>query len=393
MGPAPARARHPRRGRSLLKGFVLAAIVVGLAFGVRLAVTPLIGTASPFLVFTPALMVAAFYGGPAAGALATVLSALLGSQFFLRRLGEPGVETWDRIALFLLVGASITALSGVLRATRTRLDESLWREKKARAQAEAANQAKDDFLALVSHELQTPASVVVGWASTIRICQLSGKPLHEALDAMEGAARVLSKLVEDVMDTSRIVSGTLRLDQQVVSLSDVVRSAVEQFRPTMDEHRLRLDVDLGAEEWPVRADPARLQQVFTNLLSNAVKFTPDGGRVTVRVSGTTMHAAMHGTVTVSDSGVGIGRDFLPRIFQRFEQDPHTLSHSRRGLGLGLSICRHFVERHGGTIRAASDGPGQGASFTVMLPIEPAETARADTIRPRQARDVLRSSLP
>jgi len=120
----------------------------------------------------------------------------------------------------------------------------------------------------------------------------------------------------------------------------------------------------------------RLQQVFTNLLSNAVKFTPDGGRVTVRMTGAAMHAAMHASVTVSDSGVGITPDFLPRIFQRFEQDPHTLSHSRRGLGLGLSISRHFVERHGGTIRAASDGPGKGASFTVVLPIERAEAVWA-----------------
>jgi K+-sensing histidine kinase KdpD len=259
MGPAPATATaapwHRRHDFSARHGFLLATIVVAVAFAVRLALKPLIGNASPFLVFTPALMVAAFYGGPAPGALATVLSALLGSHFFLRALGEPGVETWDRVALFLLVGTSITSLSGVVRTTRRRLAESLWREQKGRAQAEAANQAKDDFLALVSHELQTPVSVVIGWTSTIRMCELGGKALLDGLDAIEGSARVLSKLVEDVMDTSRILSGTLRLDSQVVSLSTVVRSAIEQLRPTIHGHQLRLDVDLVDEKWPVRADP------------------------------------------------------------------------------------------------------------------------------------------
>ena len=367
--PATATALNRRPGFSARNGFLLAAVAVAVAFGVRLAVKPLIGNASPFLVFTPALMVAAFHGGPAAGALATVLSALLGSHFFLRTLGEPGVETWDRVALFLLVGASITSLSGVVRTTRRRLAESLWREQKARAQAEAASQAKDDFLALVSHELQTPVSVLIGWTSTIRMWEPGGEALLDALDAIEGSARVLSRLVEDVMDTSRIVSGTLRLDLQLVSLSTVVRSAVEQLRPTIDEHQLRLEVHFVDEEWPVRADPVRLQQVFTNLLSNAVKFTPDGGRVAVKMTRASMNAAAHAAVTVSDSGIGITPEFLPRIFQRFEQDPHTLSHSRRGLGLGLAISRHFVERHGGTIRAASEGPGKGASFTVALPLE------------------------
>jgi signal transduction histidine kinase len=391
MASAHGTTLNSKRGLSTVNGFLLAAIVVAVAFGIRLAAKPLLGNASPFLVFTPALMVAAFYGGPVAGALATLLSTLLGSHFFLRTLGEPGVETWDRIALFLLVGASITSLSAVVRTTRRRLAESLWREQHARAQAEAANQTKDDFLALVSHELQTPVTVVIGWTSTIRTCQLSGEALHRALDAMEGGARMLSKLVEDVMDTSRIVSGTLRLDPRVVSLSSVVRSAVEQLRPTIDKHQLQLEVDLADEELPVRADPVRLQQVFTNLLSNAVKFTPDGGRVAVKMTRASMDAASHAAVTVSDTGVGITPEFLPRVFQRFEQDPHTLSYSRRGLGLGLSISRHFVERHGGTIQVASEGPGKGASFTVALPLETAEASGPETIRPRIAQQALRPS--
>jgi signal transduction histidine kinase/ActR/RegA family two-component response regulator len=344
------------------------------------------GDASPFLMFTPAVMIAAFYGGPVAGVFATLASAFLGSHFFLPAIGEPVVEKWDRVALFLLVGVLLTSSSAVLRTMRKRLAESLWREQKARAHAEAANQAKDDFLAMVSHELQTPTSVVLGWASMIRTRQLHGVALQHAVDTIERNARVQSKLVEDVLDTSRIVSGNLRFEPRIVSLSTVVSAAVEQVRATMDTRHLRVDFDLADEDWPVLADPVRLQQVFTNLLSNAAKFTPEWGRVTVNMSRTATHAR----VVVSDTGVGIAPDFLPRMFQRFEQDSHTLAHSRRGLGLGLSIARHFVERQGGTIRAASEGPGKGSNFTVTLPLERRQLRGGEAFRPRLAADALRS---
>lgn len=384
-GATSREPQHFARAVSIIRGCLLTVGAVALAFGLRSVLRPAIGNASPFLVFTPAVMVTAFYAGPAAGVFATISSALLGSHFFLRTLGEPSIEKWDRVALFLLVGALITILSAVVSKARERLHASLWREQTARAEAEAASQAKDEFLALVSHELQTPASVVLGWASMIRARQLTGQPLVHALDVIERNARMQSKLVEDVLDTSRIVNGTMRLERQRVSLTTIVAAAVEQMRPAIEGHQLQLDLQRASDDWAVLADAVRLQQVFTNLLSNAVKFTPAGGCVSIAMT----RADNVATVTVSDNGVGIASAFLPRMFERFEQDSQTLAFSRQGLGLGLSICRHFVEQHGGTITASSEGPGKGAAFAVSLPLdlrEPSDERARTTVLP----DALRS---
>jgi signal transduction histidine kinase/ActR/RegA family two-component response regulator len=381
MPAAAIEAKKPNSNMRELRAYALAIIAVAIAFAARLLLKPFIVDASPFLLFTPAVMIAAFFVGPSGGVVATVLSAVLGSRFFLRTLGEPTIERWDRIALFLLVGTLITVLSVVVRRARERLTEVLWREQKARAEAEAANQAKDDFLALVSHELQTPASVVLGWASLIRSRAPSGDALQRALDAIERNARVQSKLVEDILDVSRIISGTLRLDRQVVGLETIVMAAVEQMRPLIENKGVTLDLQAPSDQVFVLGDLVRLQQVFTNLLSNAAKFTPAGGRISVALAQTDKDA----TVTVTDTGIGITAAFLPRVFQRFEQDPATLSYSARGLGLGLSIARHFVERHYGSIYASSDGPGKGATFTVTLPLErrrqPGGTARRPDVVP------------
>lgn len=361
-GPAFA---IPTAAAREVRAYLVAVAAVALAFAVRLVLRPIIGTASPFLLFTPAVMVAAFYGGPGAGTTATVMAALLGNHFFLRSLGEPGIERWDRLALFGTVGALIVALTDVSQRAREHLTASVWREQKARAEAEAANQAKDDFLALISHELQTPASVILGWASLIQNARVPPTSLKRAIDAIARNALVQNKLVQDVLDISRVTSGTLRMDVAITTVEAVVMAAVEQTRSAIDAKGVHLVVDLSrGGETPVRADHVRLQQVFTNLLSNAAKFTPAGGRITVTLQPQDHHVA----VAVTDSGVGITPEFLPRVFRAFEQDPVTLSHTVRGLGLGLSIARHFVERHGGTIRAASDGPGRGATFTVSLPI-------------------------
>jgi signal transduction histidine kinase/CheY-like chemotaxis protein len=341
-----------------------------------LALKPLIGDASPFLLFTPAVMVAAWFGGVGPAVLATSSGAVLGNHFFLRTIGEPGLEQWDRVALFLLVGVLITSLTTVVRANRRRLAEALWREQRARAEAEAADQTKDDFLSLVSHELRTPVSVISGWASSIRKRQLQGETLTVALDAIERNAQIQSRLVEDILDRARIVNGRLRLERQIVSISEILRAAVEQMRPTFDRNHLQLTTTIEDAQYLMSADPVRLQQVFTNLLSNAAKFTPAGGHIAVDASCTASTAV----VTIKDDGVVISVEFLPHVFEGFRQDPRTLASSSRGLGLGLSIARHFVERHGGTIQAASDGPGQGARFTIVLPLQRQE-ATAEKRRP------------
>jgi signal transduction histidine kinase/ActR/RegA family two-component response regulator len=378
---ASAESDPPLRARTgfletTLGQYLTAVAAVALAFLIRLALKPLIGDASPFLVFTPALMVAAWYGGVGPAILATAVGATLGNHFFLRTIGEPGLEHWDRVALFLLVGGLIMSLTTVLRASRRRLAEGLWREQQARAEAEAANQTKDDFISLISHELQTPVSVVSGWTSAIRKRQLHGETLKVALDAIERNAQVQSRLVQDLFDRSRIVNGRLRFEPQIVSLSEILRAAVEQMRPAFDHKNIELTIAIQDTRDRMSADPVRLQQVFTNLLSNAAKFTPSGGHIAVRAS----YVGSTAMITIKDDGVGISADFLPHVFDGFQQDRRTQVASARGLGLGLSIARHFVERHGGTIRATSDGAGKGATFVVVLPLH-SERAAVDERRP------------
>jgi signal transduction histidine kinase/CheY-like chemotaxis protein len=371
---APRRVHaNARLHESSVGRYVIAGAAVCVAFAIRLALKPLIDNASPFLLFTPSVMVAAWYGGVGPATFATIASALLGNHYFLRALGEPGIEQWDRVALFVVVSAAIASLATVLRTSRRRLAESVWRDQKARAEAEAANQTKDDFISLVSHELQNPVSVILGWASTIRRRELRGDALKIALDVIERNALVQSRLVQDLLDRARITSGRLYLEPQIVSLSEVVRAAVEQMRPAFDHNHVELTIDIRDGEYATSADPVRLQQVFTNLLSNAAKFTPPGGHVAVELSCTPSLA----TVVVRDDGIGIRPEFLPRVFDGLQQDPRAAEPASRGLGLGLSIARHFVERHAGSIRAASDGPGTGATFTVVLPLQPQPAAVED----------------
>jgi CheY-like chemotaxis protein len=199
---------------------------------------------------------------------------------------------------------------------------------------------------------------------------LQGDALNVALDAIERNAQVQSRLVQDILDRARIVTGRLRLEPQVVSLTELLRATVEQMRPTFDREHIQLTTAIEDAEYLMSADPVRLQQVFTNLLSNAAKFTPPGGHVTIEASSNASIA----TVTISDDGLGISSSFLPRVFEGFLPDRRSSASTSPGLGLGLSIARHFVERHGGTIRAASDGPGKGSRFTVVLPLQPQRTA-------------------
>jgi signal transduction histidine kinase len=349
---------------TVARGCFVAALAVALALLVRMLLRPALGNASPFLLFTPAVAVAAFYGGVIPAALATVLSTGLGSRFFLTGVGEPIVEKWDRVILFIVVATVMTASSTLLRRSRHQLAASLLREQKARAMAEAADRTKDDFLALISHELQTPMSVVLGWIAAIRERRLKPEAVDHALEAIERNARVLSRLVDDVLDRSRIATGTLRLDPQTISLSTLLSAAVDQMRGKIESAGLHLELRAPDNDTVIVGDSIRLQQVFTNLLSNAVKFTPKGGRISVALMVTEREAR----VTVADSGSGITPDVLPFVFDAFRQGHDTLQQSWHGLGLGLSIARCLVERHEGTIAVASDGPGRGSAFTVTLPL-------------------------
>ena len=230
--------------------------------------------------------------------------------------------------------------------------------------AREADRLKDEFLAVLSHELRTPLNAVMGYARLLHGGILSGEKATRGLETLERNASALTQIVEDVLDVSRIVSGKIRLDVQPVELPLVVHNAIATVQPAADAKSVRLQTIIDPRVGPVSGDPDRLQQVLWNLLSNAVKFTPKKGRVQVRVERVNSHIE----IVVSDTGVGIRPDFLPHVFEQFRQADAGLKRATGGLGLGLSIVRHIVEMHGGSVHAASDGEGRGATFRVRLPL-------------------------
>jgi signal transduction histidine kinase len=238
---------------------------------------------------------------------------------------------------------------------------------RAMQEAEEANRMKDEFLATLSHELRTPLNAMLGWAQVLRMGKLDPAASARALETIERNARAQAQLIADLLDVSRIITGKLRLDFQPVELRRIVDAALDSVRPAADAKGIRLGVSLGPLASPVLGDADRLQQVIWNLLSNAIKFTPRDGAVEVRLRQNGASAE----VRVSDTGAGIRPDFLPYVFDRFRQAESTITRSHGGLGLGLSIVRHLVELHGGTVEVQSEGEGKGATFSVLLPVRPA----------------------
>lgn len=235
-------------------------------------------------------------------------------------------------------------------------------ERSARAEAERTSQMKDEFLATLSHELRTPLTAILGWAQVLRRGSRDEADLHRGLQTIERNARAQAQLIEDLLDMSRITSGKVLLDMQIISPLTVLDAAIETVRPAADAKAITITRDF-AVSGVVAADPSRLQQVVWNLLSNAIKFTPRGGAVHVAATEADGHIAL----TISDTGIGIRPEFLAHVFERFRQADSTTTRRHGGLGLGLSIVKHLVEQHGGTVAASSAGDGAGASFTVNLP--------------------------
>ena len=255
-------------------------------------------------------------------------------------------------------------------SARRREDEErealLQRERSARASAEKANRTKDEFLAMVSHELRSPLSPILAWTSMLRRGQLDRGKSERALETIERNVRTQAQLVDDLLDTSRIAAGKLRLEVSQMIVEDVVRRAVDVVRPTAEAKQIRLQSVLDTETGRISGDPARLQQVVWNLLSNAIKFTPTGGRVQVIVERVNSHIE----IAVSDSGRGISSESKSRLFEPFQQGTNAIDGVHGGLGLGLAIAQSIVQLHGGTIVADSAGENLGATFTVKLPVTP-----------------------
>lgn len=238
-------------------------------------------------------------------------------------------------------------------------------ENQALLQAEAANRSKDEFLATVSHELRNPLNAIIGWVNLLQSGSLDANGSKRALDTIERNVQLQVSLIDEILDLSRLARGRVHLTQRTIDLVPLIESALDVIRPAAEAKKLQVLWDYAGPPVCVNGDSERLQQVLSNLVSNAVKFTPEGGRVQVRLE----CGAREGTLTVSDTGRGIGAEFLPFVFDMFRQADSSSTREHGGLGLGLAIARKLVELHGGRIGAASEGVGRGATFWVTLPLQ------------------------
>jgi signal transduction histidine kinase/ActR/RegA family two-component response regulator len=254
-------------------------------------------------------------------------------------------------------------------------------------QLQRANRLKDEFLATLSHELRTPLNAIVGYARMMSGGMIGGERLSKAIETIDRNATELTKMVEDILDVSRIVSGKMRLNVEAVDLPLVIHEAVETIRPAAEAKRIRVHAVIDPQVGPISGDPDRLRQVVWNLLSNAIKFTPKEGHVQVGLE--RVNSSVE--IIVSDTGMGIAADFLPHLFERFRQADSSATRQHGGLGLGLAIVRNLVELHGGTVYASSPGADAGATFRVRLPLRIVHDSHAEEPRMHPRRESTRTA--
>ncbi|HXT95918.1 MAG TPA: response regulator [Polyangia bacterium] len=263
-----------------------------------------------------------------------------------------------------------------LRARVVEQERATAAEHVARVEAENANKLKDEFLATLSHELRTPLSAIAGWVGLIKARGAVEPSFSRGMEAIDRNTRAQVKLIDDMLDTSRILAGKLRLEVTTVDLVSLIDRSVEAMRPAAERKRLSVTGKVDRDLPPALGDPDRLQQILGNVLSNAVKFTPEGGEVSLVAERDDSFARL----TIRDTGKGISADFLPQMFDRFRQEHGGTSRPHSGLGIGLALARDLVELHGGTIEARSDGPGRGATFVIRLPLGAAVAGNAEANR-------------
>ncbi|HLA12777.1 MAG TPA: PAS domain S-box protein [Pyrinomonadaceae bacterium] len=315
----------------------------------------------------------------------TMLIAKDGSEIAIDDSGAPIRATGGDLLGSVLIFRDITERR-LAEEERTRLLAS---ERAAREQAEAASRAKDEFVATISHEIRSPLNAIVGWAQMLSTGKLDQDETARAIETITRNARIQVKLIEDLLDISRVITGKLNLSFRAVDPQKVVEAALDSIRPAAEAKSIQIDLDLEASDNLVSADPDRLQQICWNLLSNAVKFTPRHGRIGVQMQRVDSRLEF----TVKDSGAGIAPEFLPFVFDRFSQANTTTERKYGGLGLGLAIARHLVEMHGGAIRAESPGEGQGATFTVAIPLRVVRENPKDSVERLGGPDGLLGSAP
>lgn len=349
---------------------------VGVTTLLRWILDPLLGSGSPFLLSLPAVILAGWFGGMGPGLLATVVSAAVGAYLWIDPRGSISMAaTHDLIQtlVFILTGVGVSLMGRLLAST-------------AEA-ARAAEKAKDNFIAVLSHELRNPLAPILAAISVLDNNPEVPVSLHFDLEMIRRNVNLQARLIDDLLDVSRIVNGKLHMRLQPCDVHQCIAHAVEICREDITSRRIQLTFELSAQASYVNGDPARLQQVMWNLLRNSAKFTPAGGRIRVR----TFTLGQQIQITVSDNGAGIEPSALRRVFGAFEQESRHDHRQFGGLGLGLAICKGVVEQHFGTIAASSAGLGKGAVFSVVLPLIPAperpatRPVPAAPQRPRQLR--------
>ena len=298
----------------------------------------------------------------------TVLIAKDGREIPIEDSGAPIKDTDGRMVGVITVFHDVTERR---RAERER-EKLLRSEQAARGEAETANRLKDEFLATVSHELRTPLNAILGWATMLKRGSLEEQTTRNALDVIERNAKAQVELTEDLLDVSRIITGKMHIEQRPVEIAPVIRAAVDAIRPAASAKSISVEFLIEENAGFIIGDPDRLQQVVWNLLSNAIKFTPEKGRIEIRVE----QVGSHLEIRVSDNGIGIEEQFLPFIFDRFRQADPSMARAHGGLGLGLAIVRHLIELHGGSVRAESAGKEKGTTFIISLPLASAPEVSA-----------------
>jgi signal transduction histidine kinase len=392
--------------------YLLAVLIIAATLVVRAAMAPLWETTAPWALFMFATVFAAWFAGRGPAILTGVAGVLTRLYFDSPTASggsRLGVEEAVRLALFCVFVAGVTVLitrmqrdrrdlvaamanasreiderrqiEASLRATEQQLRDRIDRQQQieaelvaARERAEEASRMKDEFLAVISHELRTPLNAVLGWLTLLRGGQLRAERQAHALEVIERNAMAQARLVSDLLDVARSLTGRLHIEPAPTDVGEIARRVVDATRPSAEARSLTLNY---ACEGPMKvwADERRIEQIVWNLVSNAVKFTPPGGRVDLELRAREGLAEM----TVTDTGCGLDPAFLPYLFQRFRQADAGASRRTGGLGLGLAIARHLVELHGGSIAGESDGEGRGAKFTVRLPLHVHEPVPAPVI--------------
>ena len=341
---------------SVVRGYAVALAATALALLLTWLIHAPAVEPNTLLLFIAAVTFSSWYDGLGPGLLATLLSLVAAAHFLISTGNQRGISVvMARLVEFVLLSLLICLLNAARLSAQRRTEA-------ARAEAEAANRAKDVFLANASHELRTPLTSIVGWMGLLSHNVLPEVERARALEIVARNAKVQSMLVDDLLDASRIATGKLRLNYKTVDLTAVLTDALNVVRPTAEEKGIEVETVVRRRSVQMSGDYDRLQQIVWNLLSNAVKFTPAGGRIKVQLDASDRHAQ----ISIKDTGMGVKPEILPHIFESFRQGDGARLH--RGLGLGLSIARSLAESHGGSILAESEGEGRGSTFTLILPL-------------------------